>query len=120
MMSREGTVFIERRGNAIIVSPKGDVDMARSPGLLESLKQAIDERPPLLVVNLTDVQYMDSSGLATLVQTRRNLTRQPAHDGPGTDMVLCNMAERVRSIFEIARLDTFFRIVPSLDEALSK
>lgn len=120
MTSGETHVRVEHRGDAIIVSPRGDVDMSRSPTLLETLRQAVEKRPPLLVVNFTDVQYMDSSGLATLVQARRSLPKQAGEQSPVTDMVLCGMPERVRSIFEIARLDTFFRIVGSLDEALSR
>ncbi len=120
MKFADGDVFVEVRDGAIIVTPKGDVDMSRSPSLLESLKQAVEKRPARIVVNLTDVQYMDSSGLATLVQARRSLPKQSGSKAPVTDMVLCNMPERVRSIFEIARLDTFFRIVGSLDEALAR
>lgn len=107
------TVKSERIGDAMVVSPIGDVDLSRSPVLRESLRSAQRHRPPRLVVDLSQVDYMDSSGVATLVEAL-----QQARKG-STTMVLCNMKDRVRSIFEIARLDTVFTIRSSLDEALS-
>ena len=106
-------VTSESKDGATIIAPEGDVDLSRSPVLRTSLRQAQTSRPKRLVVDLGQVDYMDSSGVATLVEAlqiaRRNNTR----------MVLCGMRDRVRSIFEIARLDTVFTIANSRDEALS-
>ena len=63
-------------------------------------------------MNLADVDYMDSSGLATLVEAMRTAKTHK------TEMVICGMSEKVRAIFEIARLHHFFTIVTSLDDAL--
>ena len=56
---------------------------------------------------------MDSSGVATLVECLQ-LSRRS-----GTTLLLCQLHERVLSVFQIARLDGVFDIVPSLEEALS-
>jgi anti-sigma B factor antagonist len=97
---------------ATVVAPEGDIDLSRSPSLRTSLRQAQNGKPPRLIVDLGMVDYMDSSGVATLVEAlqiaRRNNTR----------MVLCGLKDRVRSIFEIARLDTVFTIAASRDAAL--
>ncbi|MGP1310428.1 MAG: STAS domain-containing protein, partial [Phycisphaerales bacterium] len=58
----------ENRGGAAIVRPKGDVDLQRSPVLREHLKSVSDRKPSRLVVDLSEVSYMDSSGVATLVE----------------------------------------------------
>ncbi|MFN0132357.1 MAG: STAS domain-containing protein [Phycisphaerales bacterium] len=106
-------VTSETVGTAAVVTPHGDVDLARSPVLRNSLRQVQNTRPVRLIVDLAMVDYMDSSGVATLVEAlqiaRRNNTR----------MVLCGMKDRVRSIFEIARLDTVFSIAASRDAALT-
>lgn len=106
-------VTSETIGSAAVITPHGDVDLARSPVLRNSLRQVQNAKPGRLVVDLTMVDYMDSSGVATLVEAlqiaRKNNTR----------MVLCGMKDRVRSIFEIARLDTVFSIAPSRDAALT-
>jgi anti-sigma B factor antagonist len=103
----------EKQGNATIVAPEGDIDLGRSPTLRSSLREAQAGKPQRLVVDLSGVDYMDSSGVATLVEALQNARRG------GTKMVLCCMKDRVRSIFEIARLDTVFAIAESRDAALN-
>lgn len=106
-------VLSEVKDGAVIVSPEGDVDLSRSPVLRNSLKQALLAKPTRLVIDLGLVDYMDSSGVATLVEALQ-ISRKS-----NTRMVLCGMKDRVRSIFEIARLDTVFTIAASRDAALT-
>jgi len=103
----------ETKGNTSVIAPSGDIDMSGSPTLRESVRRMLGAKPSKLVVDLTQVGYMDSSGLATLVEAMK------IAKGSGTDLVLCAMNDRVRAIFEIARLDQYFTIVDSLDNALS-
>jgi len=105
-------VGIEQRGEAVVLSPSGDVDLSRSPALRESIRKAFLAKPRRLVVNLEAVEYMDSSGVATLVEAMQLARRADAR------MVLCGLTGPVRSILEIARLDTVFRIVATTDEAM--
>src|SRR6185503_1283570 len=93
------SVKSEMRGNAVILSPAGDIDLTASPVLRQELKRVQGTRPGRLVVDLQAVPYMDSSGVATLVEAMQMARKN------GTRMVLCGLADRVRSIFEIARLD---------------
>jgi anti-sigma B factor antagonist len=79
--------------------------------LRTSLRQAQTSKPQRLVIDLANVDYMDSSGVATLVEALQIARRN------NTKMVLCGMKDRVRSIFEIARLDTVFTIVNTRDLA---
>lgn len=96
----------------VVVRPTGDVDMSRSPDLRVALRSVHERRPTKLVVDLELVGYMDSSGLATLVESMRTAK------GNKTNMVLCTMNDKVRAIFEIARLHQFFTIVDTLDAAI--
>lgn len=111
-MSDELDISISRRDGVAVVSPRGDVDMSASPVLRESLRTLTAERQPRIVVDLAGVAYMDSSGVATLVEAMKNIR------GRRGTLVLCNMSERVRGIFEIARLDQYFLIHDSLDGAI--
>lgn len=106
-------VNAETRDGAVILAPEGDIDLAHSPTLRNSLRQAHISKPQRLIVDLSMVDYMDSSGVATLVEALQTARRN------NTKMVLCGMKDRVRSIFEIARLDTVFAIVDSRDAALT-
>ena len=104
-------ISLEKRDDDVILSPLGDVDLSSSRELQQTVKRAMEDKPQRLIVNLTDVPYMDSSGVATLVEAMQIARKQ------STRLVLCCMQSKVRSIFEIARLDRVFTIVDDLESA---
>ncbi len=106
-------VGVERQGNAVVIAPQGDVDLSRSPALRSAIREAQASKPARLVIDLAGVDYMDSSGVATLVEAL-----QIARRG-GTRLALCGLKDRVRSIFEIARLDSVFAIRATREAALA-
>jgi anti-sigma B factor antagonist len=103
----------DTRGTAVVVSPVGDVDLNASPTLRQALKQVQQTKPQSLVIDLSGVPYMDSSGVATLVEAMKIARDQRSK------MTLAAPTARVKSIFEIARLDMVFKIVPSVEVALT-
>lgn len=105
-------VNVERIDAVAVVQPEGEIDLARSPAFRRSLAQVQNAKPATVVVNLANVPYMDSSGVATLVEAMQVARKTNSR------LVLCGMQTRVRSIFEIARLDMVFTIVSTLDEAM--
>jgi anti-sigma B factor antagonist len=112
----ELTIRTETREGAIVVVPTGEVDLTASPVLRNELKkiQGGKPAPGRLIVDLTNVPYMDSSGVATLVEAMQMARKN------GTRLVLCGMQSKVKSIFEIARLDTVFAITPDTESALAR
>ena len=109
------TIKVTQHGSATVVSPKGDIDLTGSPTLKVELKRlapavSTDGR---LIIDLSAVGYMDSSGLATLVEALQ-ASRKGRYK-----LVVCGLQPRVRAIFDIAKLAMVFTIVPSLDEALT-
>jgi anti-sigma B factor antagonist len=102
------TEFVD---GATVLRPKGDVDLSRAPSLREKISAAQRDQPDRLIIDLGEVPYMDSSGVATLVEALQVARRT------GGKLVLCNLHEKVRSIFEIARLDMVFAIAADLDAA---
>jgi anti-sigma B factor antagonist len=103
----------EQREGVTILTPRGEIDLSRAPALRTYLSQALLTRPARLVINLAHVPYMDSSGVATFVEAMQLARRK------GSRLVLCELQNRVRSIFEIARLDMVFTIVGTTEEALA-
>ncbi len=101
----------EELADGFYVRLAGDIDMSRSlevrSGLLEIVRGECDR----LIVDLTDVPYMDSSGVATLVEVLQHQRKRERH------MVLCGLQSRVISIFQIARLDKVFTIVEDAEAA---
>ncbi len=110
-MQRDGLmeVHVQSVDGLVVVAPSGDVDLSVSREFQGHLKKAMESRPPRVVINLSKVPYMDSSGVATLVEAMQIARRQ------STRLILCALQDKVRSIFEIARLDRVFTIV--LDES---
>ena len=106
-------IFIESEGDAKIVRPVGDIDLSGAPALRQQISQAQQEHPTRLIVDLSGVPYMDSSGLATLVEAMQIARRNDAL------LIICSLQDKVRSIFEIARLDMVFKIAQSRDDAIS-
>jgi anti-sigma B factor antagonist len=106
-------VNVETADDVLIVRPMGEIDLGRSPSLRQQLGQAMSRDYNRLIIDLSEVPYMDSSGVATLVEAMQQSRRA------GSKLVLCGLQERVRSIFEIARLDTVFTIVEDREEAKS-
>ena len=106
-------IFTESIDDAKVVRPVGDIDLSGAPALRQQLKQAQDSQPGRVVVDLSEVPYMDSSGLATLVEAMQIARR---NDGK---LVICALQDKVRSIFEIARLDMVFKIANTREEALT-
>jgi anti-sigma B factor antagonist len=92
---------------------EGEIDLHVSPRVSASLSALIEEKPKKLVVDLSKVTYIDSSGLAVLIEGMQNV------EAYGGKFALAGLQEKVRPIFEIARLDQVFRIFPDADAALA-
>jgi anti-sigma B factor antagonist len=89
----------------------GELDFHTSPNFRDCLHQLMDKKAAKVVVNLKKVSYIDSSGLATFVEALQKIKR---YDGK---LVLAELLPAVRSVFEIAKLDSVFMLTDSEDEA---
>jgi anti-sigma B factor antagonist len=92
---------------------EGEIDLHVSPSLTAALNRMIDKKPKQLVVDLSRVAYIDSAGLAALIEGMQKV------EAYGGQFALADLQETVRSIFEIARLDQVFRIFPDVNAALA-
>ena len=102
---------VRRTGDSTIVVLNGDIDLNHSPSLHEALVAVTNEQPRRLVLNLTDVQYMDSSGVGTLVDVFRRVAKYQGK------LVLYGLTPRVKGVFEVTKLDRFFTICDTLEQA---
>jgi anti-sigma B factor antagonist len=92
---------------------EGEIDLHVSPRVAASLGAMTEKKPARLVVDLARVTYIDSSGLAVLIEGMQNV------EAYGGKFFLAGLQENVRPIFEIARLDQVFIIFPHVDAALA-
>ena len=95
-----------------IFSPTGAIDLHVSPELRASLREIIDgEKPKRLIVDLSQVPYIDSSGIAVLIGALQSLELE------GGVFMIAGAREGVRMIFESAKLDQYFRLFPDVEAA---
>jgi anti-sigma B factor antagonist len=92
---------------------EGEIDLHVSPEVAESLRTMIAKKQKVIVVDLTKVTYLDSSGLAVLIEGMQKIQEY------GGKFALAGAQESVQHIFEIARLDQVFQIFPDVDSALA-
>ncbi len=80
----------------------GRITVENSGEMRRALSRALRAKPARISVDLSDVSYIDTSGLATLVEAARNAR------GQGTRLLLDGMKDQPRYLFEITHLDRLF------------
>ena len=96
-----------------ILPLEGEIDLHGSPEVAEALAALIKDEPRKVIVDLSKVSYIDSSGLAVLFE---GMQKVEAYRGR---LYLIGLQENVRVVFESSRLDQAFRILPDVDAALA-
>src|ERR1700751_3321836 len=82
------------RGHSNVLPLKGEIDLHVSPAVTASLNAMIDKKPERLVVDLSDVTYIDSAGLAALIAAMQRV------EGYGGKFLLAGLQETVLSLFD--------------------
>lgn len=90
--------------DAVVVAVVGELDVATAPELREHLYRAIDAQPPLVVVDLARMDFIDSTGLGVLVGA---LKRVKERSGA---LELRALSPSARRVFEITGLSRAFTI----------
>ena len=104
------TATRERPGTTI-VDVAGDIDMGTSPDLRKTLLHSL-KAAPRLVVNLRDVRYVDSSGIASLVEVLKEARNTQKR------LVLFGLNRAVHEVLQLTRLTKIFEIRDTEEEAL--
>jgi len=91
----------------------GSLDYQASAQLRGGLNQFLQETPPRILMDLTGVTYVDSSGIAFFVELSQKVK------AAGGKMVFAGLNDSVRSVFELAKLHLFFTIAPTRENALN-
>lgn len=96
-----------------VVEAGGEIDVATAPRLREQLLTLVNDGHHNIVVDLEDVEFIDSTGLGVLIGA---LKRVRSHEG---DLRLVATENRILKIFEITGLTQVFTINESVDEAVA-
>jgi len=102
----------ERIGEVTVLKLTGRLDSVSAPGLKDRVKACARNGQLHLVIDMAGIDFVDSSGLGSLVACLRSLNK-----GAG-DMRLAALQDRVRAVFELIRLHQVFEIFDSADTAV--
>ena len=100
-------------GDVTVVDISGRITLGdESAALRDLIGELLNKGDRKIVLNLADVDYIDSSGLGALVSSAATVRRQ------GGDLKLVKLSDRVDDLMEVTRLYTVFDIADSEEEAI--
>lgn len=105
-------IATREKGKVLIFDIKGDLDAKSASLLKEKIIEKISEGKTLLLINLSEVPYMDSAGLGVLVSGLKHANRLSG------DLRMWGLQDEVKSIFELTRLNKVFQIFDDENSAL--
>lgn len=107
-------VDTEQRGDATILSLRGEIDVYTAPRLRQTIVDLVDGGATRLVVDMEKVDFLDSTGLGVLVE---GLKRVKSRDG---SLSLVATQDKILKIFDITGLNKAFLIHASVNDALKE
>jgi anti-sigma B factor antagonist len=106
------TINVKTENSATIVQMDGEVDLYSSSEVREILLKLIQDQTTIIIVDFERVSYIDSSGVATLVE---GLQEMGKYSGI---LRLTNLPDMVRQVFELSSLDKVFEIHDTVQDAM--
>lgn len=107
-------ISMEENGKVMLLTVKEErMDAHNSNELKTQLLSLFEEGKVNIVIDLSPVRFIDSSGLGALVSGFKNAS---SRDG---SLKLCGLQTQVKSMFELTRLHRVFEIFPGTEEALA-
>lgn len=102
---------VERRGGALVVRVReARLDAAVAIAFKEAMRTATAGAEPRVVLDLSEVTFLDSSGLGAVVSVMKHL-------GPGRRLELAALTPAVDKVFRLTRMDSVFNIHPAVPDA---
>ena len=105
------TTSVAHRNGVTVVSIGGEIDLSTAEVFEAAIARALAEEPPVLVIELSQVQFMASAGLRILVATQEKVSKS------AQVAVVAGSPATSRPI-ELTGLDKVFSLYPTLDDAL--
>jgi anti-sigma B factor antagonist len=104
---------VRQAGDVTIVELRSDVLTADRTGNPDTLKRVVDEGARRIVVNLSRVEYVDSSGLSLLLSVYRRVRLA------GGDLRVCCLQPKVKQTFALIRFDRILDVDPTEEAAVA-
>ncbi len=103
---------IEKSGDITVVDVDGQLIVGNRQELKQTVLDELESGERKFLIDFAKTGYIDSSGLGVLVSLSKKIREH------GGDLRLAALNEDLRTLFELTKLDTLFRIADSREEAL--
>jgi anti-sigma B factor antagonist len=110
-LRKDPVLGVEKQGDACVVRLGGELDLYNAPQVREALNGASEDSPERVVVDLSEVEFIDSTALGVLIEARTRLDNRRA-------FLLAAPGLETRRALEISGLDRHFAVHKSVSEAL--
>jgi anti-sigma B factor antagonist len=110
-LRKDPVLGVERQGDACVVRLGGELDLYNAPQVRKVLTDAASDSAARVVVDLSEVEFLDSTALGVLIEARTHLPNQRA-------FLLAAPGLETRRALEISGLDRHFTVHASVSEAL--
>jgi anti-sigma B factor antagonist len=101
---------IEERDGSVILRLAGELDLYNADDVRIALQQAVASDPQKIVVDMSDVEFVDSTALGVLIEARSKLGR--------SDLLLASPQLETRRTLQVSGLDRHLPVHESVDDAL--
>ncbi len=101
-----------------VVAVRGELDLSTASDLESPLEEAVSSGKASVLLDLSDCEFIDSTGIALIVRAWQRLDLDADGEGEGR-VVICSANEQVRRVLEITGLELSIPIHGSKDEALA-
>lgn len=101
-----------------VVAVRGELDLSTASDLEGPLEDAVATGEGAVLIDLTECEFIDSTGIALIVRAWQRLDKAADGDGNGR-VVICNDNDQVRRVLEITGIELSIPIHRTRDEALA-
>jgi anti-sigma B factor antagonist len=105
-------VDVRTEGEAAVIVVRGELDLASSPALEEQFEQLWGSETKLLVLDLRELEFMDSTGLSIIVNAHQRLAED------GRELTLVRGPQQVQRLLDLTGVAERLRLVDSPEELL--
>lgn len=105
---------IRKAKEIYIIDVSGEMDLYNSYKLKDLIMKMVEKKIGMLIINLQEVEYIDSSGIGALIYICSTIKKA------GSKLFITNVHGSVKKVVELTKLAGFFPMTNSLEEAIQK
>ena len=104
---------VSKSGDVTLIEVEGQLIVGNRQELKQQVLEQLEDGDRKFVIDFAETGYIDSSGLGVLVSLSKKIREQ------GGELRLSSLNEDLRTLFELTKLDTLFRIADDKEQALA-